>query len=382
MLKITNEKKLNHFYSIGHQLEKIEILNDILNEIYDVESYVQDDNENIIEFYEIYDYDVIEIMDDINIKYEIIYVDENEKIVEIKIDDDEFIVKNSIESYDELLKHYKENSIIDSIELNVMEFNELFNEIGMNKYYDYIHRLYYLTNNFYSFKFHTGHHNFFMLNKFKKIFDNNFLNLDIELFDDLDNLYYDDDIEFYKNYDVELFDDEFIVINHNDRSIKNIDDDELNELFVQVITDYLTIDNKYYLYDSIIELLNIIHQGYYKIFKYDDQLYKLISLDINDDLDELIDEFKYYYDSYELNKFENKYLIKIIPMDYDELDDELNLYDVIEFIDDYVSIDYDDIYYKNFIALNNLFYGIFKKYHMNIDEKIYDNIRKLNQIKI
>lgn len=383
-LKIKNENDLNNLLSCNNKLNKIEIIVELLQQYNDVEIY--DDEKNEIILYNIDEFDIDEIIDE-KFNYEIIKIDPLYDEIIIKIDNDEFVEKNEIENFQELLKYYHENILINDIVLNVIEFDELFNQIGMNLYYDYIHKFHYLTSNFYKFKLNNNDDDIILLNKFKKIFDDEFI-VDVELYENIYELY--DDVELYENYDVELFDENNIIINHDLKTIRNINDDELYNLIGSTINKYLFIDNNVkILHDEIIELLNIISYEFL-IVEFHDELYK-INLTYNYDykisgmkkIKKFIDEIDDINEIFEFNDLYELFDDEIHDVELIQYDDVIELFDVddvIEFIVENVEIDYNYYNYENYVELNKLFYRIFKQYHLNINEKIYDNIRKIKTL--
>ena len=372
MLKIEDKKELNNLYSMNNKLKKIDVIVEILNE-YLKNSYttIYAIDEDKIEFIDDVDeYFIDELFDEIGIEFKYLKIDVAEQYYLIKIDDDEFIKKDLIESYDDLLKYIHENILIDKIKYDVVEFDDKFNYIAMNEYYDYLHQFHYLITDYYKFnldKYVDVAEDLF--NKFIKIFDYEF-NDDIELYEDIFELYNDDDIELYKNYDIELFNESFILINHNNRSIRNLNYNDMYNLIVTTISSYLKLnDNSGILYDDIIKLLNIMSYTDL-IIEFNDELYNL--------------SVEYHYEYYKINDM-NKLLefingiddinyvfnysgdidIKDIQLiNYEDIIEFFNVDVVVEFIDENVEIDYDCYNYENYIALNDLFYDIYINNHL------------------
>lgn len=370
-----------------NQYDEIDVIVEFLNKFIDVELYNKNNNEIII--YDVDEFDVDEILNDKLIKYDIVKIDDEFHEIHVVIDPENFQIKKTIENYDELLKYFRNDYIINELIENTIEYKYIYNHsISMNLLNDYYNKNLYLYRKFMKlYEFDDVEFDDELLIKFKKIFDDEFID-DIEIIENLNELYVD--VELYKNYDIELFNDELILINHSNKTIKNLNDDELYNLISLTINKYLKLNNNVeILHDEIIELLNIISYEFL-IVEFQDQLYKInLTYDYNykisgmkkiknfiDEIDD-INEIYQYHDELFDDEIHDVELIQ-----YDDIIELFNIDDVIEFIDDDVEIDVAYYNYENYVALNNLFYRIFKKYHMNIDEKIYDNIRKIRKIYI
>lgn len=365
MLKIKNEIELNELLDNSNKLSKINIIHEILNDY--VENDIYDENENELILYNIDEYDIDDLFYDLNIDIEIVdeLFDDNLNEFIIKINDDEFIKKDIIENYDELLKYYHENILIDKISYNLIEFNDKFDQIGMNLYYDYIHKFNYLTSNYYIFDIDDNNDDNLLLDKIRNIFNDEFL-YDIELIDDLNELY-DEIIELYKYYDIEIDNYYNIIVNHNNNTIRNINNDNLYELLNNIIGSYLKLnDNVEFDYENIIKLINTYSYNII-IVEFNDELYKIeieynyVNYKINymNKLLKYVDELNDIYDLYEYDD-ENINVYDIIKINYENVDELFNVDDLIEFIDNNIEIDYDLYNYENYVELNNIFYNIFK----------------------
>lgn len=365
MLKIKNEIELNELLNNSNKLSKINIIHEILNDY--VENDIYDENENELILYNIDEYDIDDLFYDLNIDIEIVdeFIDDDLNEFIIKINDDEFIKKDIIENYDELLKYYHENILIDEISYDLIEFNDKFDQIGMNLYYDYIHKFNYLTSNYYIFDINDNNDDNLLLDKIRNIFNDEFL-YDIELIDDLNELY-DEIIELYKYYDIKINNYYNIIIDHDNKTIKNIDDENLYELLNDVIGSYLKLNNN--IDDELKNIIKLINTYSYNIIivEFDDELYKIeieynyINYKINymNKLLNYINELNDIYDLYEYDD-ENINVYDINKINYITIYELFDIDELIEFIDNNVEIDYDLYNYENYVELNNIFYDIFK----------------------
>lgn len=384
MLKIKNEIELNELLNNTNKLSKINIIHEILNDY--VENDIYDENENELILYNINEYDIDDLFYDLNIDVEIVdelFDDDLNEFI-IKINDDEFIKKDIIENYDELLKYYHENILIDKISYNLIEFNDKFDQIGMNLYYDYIHKFNYLTSNYYIFDIDDNNDDNLLLDKIRNIFNDEFL-YDIELIDDLNELY-DEIIELYKYYDIEIDNYYNIIVNHNNNTIRNINNDNLYELLNNVIGSYLKLnDNVEFDYENIIKLINTYSYNII-IVEFNDELYKIeieynyinYKIDYMNKLLKYVDELNDIYDLYEYDD-ENINVYDIIKINYENVDELFNVDDLIEFIDNNVEINYDLYNYENYVELNNIFYNIFKN---NFNDPIINNCYEIKKINL
>ena len=402
-MKFKEIKDLNKYHLIHHdELIENEIVEKFQHEKYEIDEIVVEliqhfNNNEYVEFignnkYLLYYVDekylIDEILNNINIdKYEIIDVDDEIHEFIVVVDPENFQIKNSIENYDELLKYFRNKYIINELIENTIEYKYIYNNsIGTNLLNDYYHKNLYLYNELLKlYEFDDVEFDDELLNKFKKIFDDEFID-DIEIFENLNELYVD--VELYKNYDIELFNDELILINHSNNTIRNLNNDELYNLISSTINKYLKLNNNVeILHDEIIELLNIISYEFL-IVEFHDELYKInLTYDYNykisgmkkilnhiDEIDDINEIFQYDDELFD----DEIHDIELIQ--YDDIIELFNIDDVIEFIDENVEIDYNYYNYENYVALNDLFYRIFLKHHNKIDEKIYNNIRKIKTL--
>ena len=339
---------------IKMKIDKIEIIVEILKNNYnefDVELFDEYNNEII--FYNIDEFDVVELLDiifDDLFKYEFVKIDDDNNEIIIKIDDDEFDVVDEINDIDELNKYIKENELIDELidEFVVDDINDKY------KYYNQF-------SNFYKYVIDENENDYYLLfDNIYKVFENKFDDDDIELFIDVDEFVNTIGSYYIKNnydkYDVEINNKYFIVVDNKHEIIKNINDDELIDLSTNLISNSLKLYS-YVNYDKIIKVFNVIKKYNNKIIVDvdDDEFYDIEIFYYDDEIvdeNEFIENYDNTIEFIYIDNITTSSLIKgsnILYECIDEIFDDDIVNDTIEFLN---SIYY--YYYNELFELNKI----------------------------
>lgn len=318
--------------------EKIDILIELLyeNNYMDYEIHEYDNNKIFIssDEYEIDDYDIDEL---INNKFDYEIYDKTPKEYIIKIDNYEFRLKDEITSIYDLNKFNIEynlfNKLIDDDD-TIKYIKD--NYMGMDLLNNYLIKKIWIFNNFLSFELDEDDEDNELLYYLRRLLNDEFID-DIEVYEDiyefLDEYNYND--RRFNEYNVNIYNKYNILINHDTKWICNIKN--IYDFMRENIYKYFHDENneKIIYYDELIELYNICTNNKYKHI-----------------------------------------------INYDNLFDYLDFDEIINYMINKTSIDYDYYGFDEFIELNNLFYETYKKYHLKINKEIYENIKKIREIEL
>ena len=315
----------------------LENLKEILTENYSLNIESNGSNILYIERYELDEYYLDELFNEMKLDFKLIEKTEYEYTYEFKFREN----ISEISSYDELEAYFSEINEYDKLLKNNSEYIEIYNNsVGMNKISDF------------TFKFYLNHRDLFSFNLDEsEIFSDLFENITserYEIYENLDEFYNNIGSEYisnFRDYNISVTDESNILIDFSEKTITNLNENNSSEILktylrkyfsdASKLNDLLEIYNLFYDFTNIEYYLNtdenlkymfnklLINFKSFKHYSNKDEYILIyynsenenISLNSeNIDADEIISQIIETYAYYELDSYEIRNMIKYLTL--------------------------------------------------------------------